>query len=197
MGPQKRSSAISATELMAELESDPEYQRQIQEDDAEREAWAQKLDQAERPIVGDLRSAGVDVDSVWDLVNTSEPYPNALPVLIQHLELGGYPDRVMESLGRSLAVKPASLYWTRLQALYQAPRSLGEQEGVAVALAACATSEHLEELINFLGLDERGDSRIYFIRPILKVGGAHGRRVVERLRTDQVFGEEATALLDS
>jgi hypothetical protein len=42
-----------------------------------------------------------------DLVNTSAPNPSALPVLMEHLERGGYPERVMESLGRTLAVKPS------------------------------------------------------------------------------------------
>lgn len=49
--------------------------------------------------------------------------------------------------------------------------------------------------IGFLSVEERGDSRIYFIRPLLKVGGDRGREVVEGLRADPVFGDEATALL--
>ena len=58
---------------------------------------------------GQYLAVGVEIDSVWDLVNTAEPYPAALPVLMEHLERDGYPDRVMESLGRALAVKPSGL----------------------------------------------------------------------------------------
>lgn len=50
-------------------------------------------------------------------------------------------------------------------------------------------------LVRFLSVEERGQSRIYFIRPILSVGRDRGRAVVEALRTDPVFGKEATALL--
>lgn len=128
-------------------------------------------------------------------MNTAEPYPDALPGLIEHLERGGYPDRVMESLGRALAVKPAVAFWDRLKALYLAPRNPGEQEGAAVALAASATDAQLDDLVDFLSVEERGQSRIYFIRPILNVGRARGREVVEALRADPVFGKEATALL--
>lgn len=43
----------------------------------------------------------------------------------------------MESLGRALAVKPTVAYWDRLKALYLAPRNPGEEDGAALALAAC------------------------------------------------------------
>lgn len=182
---------------MAQLEKDKEYQRTKVASDAEVQERAIALRAAEQPIVAALGGVGVQVDSVWDLVNTSEPYPAALPVLVEHLELGGYPDRVMESLGRALAVKPAVVYWDRLKALYLAPRSPDEEDGVAVALAACATQAQVDDLVNFLSLGPRGDSRIYFIRPILSVGGQRGRDIVDSLRSDPVFGKEAQALLKS
>lgn len=188
---------ISAKDLMAELENDQEYQRKNAAFDAEMQAREAVLRTAEQPIVAALRGVGSQVDSVWDLVNTSEPYPLALPVLVEHLEIGGYPDRVMESLGRAMAVKPAVVYWSRLKALYLAPRSPGEEDGVAVALAATATEAQVDDLIAFLSLSERGESRIYFLRPILRVGGRRGREVVSSLRSDSVFGKEARALLRS
>lgn len=194
-GRSKRSGAISASDLMAELEADPEYQRKAQAAEAERQARAEVWRRAERPIVADLRAVGVEVDSVWDLVNTAEPYPAALPVLMAHLERGGYPERVMESLGRAIAVKPAIEFWPRIKARYLDARDAGEEDGSAVALAACATATQLEELVGFLGVEERGDSRIYFLRPIKKLGGARGRTVLESLKEDPVFGKEARALL--
>jgi len=196
-GRKRRSDAMSATEFMAQLEEDTEYQRKKAAFDAELEERASVLRAAEQPIVAALRRVGVPIDSVWDLVNTAEPYPVALPVLIAHLERGGYPDRVMESLGRALAVKPAVAYWDRLKALYLAPRSTGEEDGAAVALAACATGAQLDDLIGFLSLSERGESRIYFIRPILDVGGQRGREIVESLRFDPMFDREVGEMLKS
>ncbi len=136
-GRKRQSGAMSATEFKAQLDKDNEYQRQRAVFDAGVLERASVLRVAEQPVVAALHSVGVQVDSVWDLVNTSEPYPDALPVLMEHLERGGYPDRVMESLGRALAVKPAVAYWVRLKALYLAPQNPGEEDGVAVALAAC------------------------------------------------------------
>lgn len=121
------------------LRNDPEYRAKVEAVEAERQERARRLREAERPIVADLRGAGVEVESVWDLVNTSAPYPAALPVLMEHLERGGYPERVMESLGRALAVKPSVVLWDRLKARYLDARDAGEADGVAVALAASAT----------------------------------------------------------
>ena len=196
-GRKRQSGAMSATEFKAQLDKDKEYQRQKAVFDAGVLERASVLRVAEQPVVAALHSVGVQVDSVWDLVNTSEPYPDALPVLMEHLERGGYPDRVMESLGRALAVKPAVAYWVRLKALYFAPQNPGEEDGAAVALAACATEAQLDELIGLLSFSERGESRIYFIRPILNIGGQRGREVVESLRSDPTFGKEARALLKS
>lgn len=190
-----RGRGVDAAELMARLAQDPEYQAGVAEKYRIAELHAEPLREAERPIVADLRAAGSDVNSVWDLVNTSEPYPEALPVLIAHLERGGYPDRTMESLGRAIAVKPAVAYWERLKKLWLGARNAGEEDGTAVALAAAATAAQLDDLIEFLSVEERSRSRIYFIRPILKLGGARGFECVEALRNDPTFGPESRARL--
>ena len=196
-GRKKSSGPISATELMAQLQNDPEYQRKMQAAEAERQARAEEFRRAEQPIVSDLRAAGLEVDSVWDLVNTAVPYPAALPVLLKHLQLGGYPGRVMESLGRALAVKPAVHFWDTLRELYLKAHGRGEEEGLAVALAASATSEQLDALIDLVGDDSLSDLRIHFLGAIKRVGGPRGRAVLESLESDPMFGKEARALLKS
>jgi len=57
-----------------------------------------------------------------------------------------------------VGVKCAFIRSLRL-ALYVAPRGAGEQDGAAVALAASATDAQLDDLIGFLSLKERGQSR--------------------------------------
>lgn len=180
-----------------QLRTDPKYRAEVEAFEAEQDERARKLSDAEQPIVRDLRSVGVEVSSVWDLVNTSDPYPEALPVLLEHLKRGGYPDRVMESLGSALAVKPAAYSWETLRELYLSAGGRGEEEGIAVALAASATKEHLEGLIALLQENSRSDTRIHFLRPIKRVGGQRGRQVLESLVEDPMFGREARALLKS
>lgn len=191
--------AMTASDLVALkdelLRNDPAYRAQAEAVEAERQQRVVALREAEQPIVRDLRGAGVEVTSVWDLVNTSVPYPQALPVLLDHLRRGGYPDRVMESLGRALAVRPASFAWELLRDLYLSASGRGEMEGLAVALAASATTEHLPELEALLREESRGDTRIHFLRAIKRVGGKEGRQILKSLRDDPVFGREARAVL--
>ncbi len=190
----KRSSGITAAELMAQLAQDKDYLARTAAAEAEREVRAQELRRAEQPIVADLRAAGVEVTSVWDLVNTAEPYPAALPVLLDHLQRGGYPDRVMESLATALAVGPAAFAWPTLRELYMNATGRGEVEGLAVALAASATPDHLDGLIDLLHEESRGDTRVHFLRAIKRVGGQRGRDILTQLRSDPLFGPEARAL---
>lgn len=50
--------------------------------------------------------SGIEVDSVWDLVNTNVPYPEAIPVLLEWLPQVRHP-RVKEGIVRALTVKEA------------------------------------------------------------------------------------------
>ena len=193
--PRRKGSGMTAAELMRQLAADKEFQEAKRQRDEKREEGVAVLRAAERPIVDDIRGAGYDVSSVWDLVNTAEPYPAALPVLLEHLERGGYPDRVMESLGRAIAVAPAAYAWDSLRDLYLRSDGRGEEEGLAVALAASATPDRLESLIALIGEDSRGDSRIHLLRAIKRVGGDRGTEFLGSLTEDPLFGKEAAALL--
>jgi len=189
------SKGITAAELMAELNQDPDFQRVTSEREAKRREQELQWRAAEQPIVSDLRGVGLQLESVWDLVNSSDPYRDALPILVKHLELGGYPDRVMEGVARALAVKPAGAHWTRLRDLYLRAEGPDEMNGLAVALAAAATPDNLDDLLMLLNETSRGETRLYFLRTVLSVGDERGRQTVEALKGDPVLGKEATALL--
>lgn len=193
---ESRSRGIRADELMAMLEQDAEFQARKAEREAQLAERTRALGEAERPIVEDLGTAGFQVRSVWDLVNTSQPYPAALPILLAHLERGGYPDRVMESLGRALAVETSVVYWSRLKDRYRHARSLGEREGVAVALSVCATEQHVDDVVSLLHERELGASRIHLLDAFRRAGGARGREVLEGLRSDPELGQQASRLLE-
>jgi hypothetical protein len=89
----------STQEFLERLEADPvrvaaraEFERAAQTRVAAERA-------ASSSILKDLADVGLHLSSIWELVNTSEPYPEALPILMVHLEQGGYPSRVMEGIG--------------------------------------------------------------------------------------------------
>jgi hypothetical protein len=60
----------------------------------------------ESALVAELRKVGLSVQSVYDLVNTASPYPEAYPVLVKHLHLSHLAN-IREGVIRALTVKDA------------------------------------------------------------------------------------------
>ncbi len=147
---------------------------------------------ASEPIFVDLREVGVDVESVWQVYKYPESYPVIFPIMVKHLERGGYPDRVMEGLARAMEVKEAAPYWWKLRDLYLAATGKGEIEGLAAALAESARREHLDELIALLDVPTRNGSQIFFLGPIIRLGRERGWAIVEELKNHPVYGKEAS-----
>ena len=130
---------ITAAELMAKLNADPEFvgkRAREEEDRLEREA---EYCLAEAPLVDELRAAGYRVSSAWDLVNTPDSYPTAVPILLAHLPRP-YPAAVREGIARALAVREASCGWEVLTRLYRDEHEVRTTDG-AVAIAAAANDE--------------------------------------------------------
>jgi hypothetical protein len=101
IGPMTAAEAVAMkAHLMA---TDTEYARRVREVEEEQHERAEALRIASRPIVEDLDKAGVHVASVWSV--SAKAYPAAIPVLLEHLRRGGYPDRVMDALAQALADK--------------------------------------------------------------------------------------------
>jgi hypothetical protein len=113
---------------------------------------------------------------------------------MSHLQSGGFPDRVLEGLARALAVKPSIAFWGELSSLYQTAKGAGELEGLAVALAACATESEVPDLMRLASL-RRAESAILLLRPILRLGGAAGRSFIESLASDPLFSTQVAVLL--
>ena len=99
--PEKR---MTAEDLMAKLQIDPEFVRKNEERDAARLALEERLTAEEKPLLADLADSGIQVRSVYDLVNARWSYPSAIPVLIKHLRFP-YDHRIREGIARALTVK--------------------------------------------------------------------------------------------
>lgn len=178
-------------EFMKSVDLYEERQRRKAEYSAKVAERKRMLDEAGRPIVDELRALGYHVNSVYDLGSRGESYESALPVLMKHLERGGYPDIIMQGLGHALAAKPALVYWDRLKALYINSDSRLMLRGLADALSEIATKAQVEDLIELLDVENRPDGTL-FILPILQKGGERGRDVVEAIQDHPLYGKEAT-----
>jgi len=57
-------------------------------------------------LLAELSDVGIRAESVWDLVNTADKYPAAIPVLLRHVVLP-YNKRIKEGIIRALTVNYA------------------------------------------------------------------------------------------
>jgi hypothetical protein len=183
---------ITASELLEELESDPEWVAARERQERERLAQVAVWRKAEQPLVRELQEAGCKVETAWDLVNTAQPYPDVLPVLLEHLGRP-YPDRVREGIARALAVRrDARFAWPALVSLYRRePAGTDTKHGLAAALAAISDRSTLPELIELVEDRRHGASRVLLIRGLTRSRQPEARAAVARLQDDPEVGEEA------
>src|SRR5690606_18879545 len=116
--PMTKRKGKTAAELMAELNADPSFVVGQREQEQARLKMEAEFRRAEAPLIDALKKVGVHVQSVWDLVNTANPYPKAVPILIEHLQRP-YPERVREGIARALAVPDAVKEWDTLRRLFE------------------------------------------------------------------------------
>jgi hypothetical protein len=171
--------------------------RDINQDRARRrEERSKHLRAEEESIVADLREVGLEVNSVWDLVNASNPYPEAISILLKHL-VKRYSDRTKEGIARALAVPDARGSWSLLAAEYcRTPQGeengvrLGAKNGLAAALSATATDEVIEQLASLAKNRSNGDSRLLLLSALRKSKTAVARKALEELADDPVLQRE-------
>lgn len=190
----KKRNRKTAAQLMAELESDPEWVASRDRKAELRARRAAEFREAEAPLMEALRSSGFELESVWDLVNTSQPYPRALPILLDHLDRP-YPDRIREGIARALAVPDAGFAWSTLRRLYAAePPGTDAKDGLAVALAETATDDRVQEIVELLADAEHGESRLLLLQALERLGSSTAEHALLELEADPALGREALAV---
>lgn len=193
---------MTAAQLVAELErrrrDDPQYRQHVERVEAEMAERARQYAIAEEPALAALAAVGVHLDTTWNMYKSPELLDRAVPVLLDQLTRD-YPDRVLEGIASGLQSRAARPWWEQMEALYMTTDREVVRDRLAVALAVCAVREHYERLLTFVADSRLGGSRIYFLRPINRIGNritpGKGRAVVESVATDPDLSQEATAIL--
>jgi len=171
----KKSGSMTAAELQSELANDPEYQAMLREKEARRAALDAELAQDEAPLVQELRDAGVHViltripweeyegapRSVWDLVNTDASYPDAIPILVKHLQ-GDHREQTKEGIARALTVPEARGIATRT--LIDEFSKTDDQESqfkwvLGAAIAETATPDTVSQIVELIRDKRHGKAR--------------------------------------
>ena len=186
--------AVTAAEATARLNANPEYvaRRARQEKIRQRSAAENRL--AEAPLVEALRSVGLEVASVWDLVNTSVPYPRALPVLLEHLQRS-YPAVVRDGIARALAVRDAKSGWRVLLESYRRETEKRPKSGLAAAIAAAADDEVIGDVIALAHDRRQGSSRLLLLSALSRSQDPRAGKALMELRADPELQKEIQVIL--
>jgi hypothetical protein len=182
----------TAAELMAELNADPDFLLRQRERNEARQRQEADLRLAQQPLLDELRSVGLAVHSVWDLVNTTNPYPQAIPILLKHLQLP-YPDRVREGIARALAVPEARSGWQILVDQFQRDEDrsgLGAKAGLAAAIAAVADDNVLDDVIELLADPQHGQNRLLLVTAVARSSLPRAREALIALSSDPALADE-------
>jgi len=145
-----------------------------------------------------LRSVGVELDDLYMLYKQPESYALAVPVLLDHLNRD-YPERVLDDIGNALPRKAEVNWWDDFKHLYVTTRSEAVRDRLAAAMSGFAVRRDYDDLLAFIHDEALGSSRIYFLRPINRIGNrmdhGRGRAIIKALAADPELGKEATAIL--
>jgi hypothetical protein len=172
----------------------------------------ERLDYYNTLVVAALRHAGVQVNSISDLVKTSEPYPEAIPTLLDLVRRFGNSCReergIHKAILRALTVPEArGIGADVLLPVFKREASSDPNFGwlVANALSVVAEERHFDDLVSLIRDERYGNARaplpealrgpretlIAIIRPLLgvvpfqwsSIDAARQRRLTE-LRDD-------------
>jgi hypothetical protein len=195
----KPNDEMTAEELMAQLESDPEWVARRDRREGERRRLAEINRRDAAPVVAELRAAGLEVDSVADLHTRRMNYRHAVPILMRWLPRIDNP-AVKEDIVRSLTVE-----WAKPQAgpllidEFRRADDPGEELGlrwaIGNALAEVADDSVFEEVADLASDRSWGRSREMLT---VALGNMSDPRAVEVLRgllqDEQVAGHAVMAV---
>lgn len=155
----------------------------------------------DRRVADALRFAGCQVSSVFDLVNTSAAYPQAIPILIKMLTDVRHP-RVREGIARALSVKEASPVVQSLIDAFRSRSFATPQErhakwAIGNAISVAADDDAVPAVAELLADKSHGLTR--FMLPMALAKAKRHRQIavqalMRALQDDEVVCKAAEAL---
>jgi hypothetical protein len=165
------------------------------------QALRDELTKADQPLVGALNDVGISVKSMWDLVNTNQSYPRAIPILIEHLK-HPYPFRIQEGIARALTVKDAgeAAYAELVNQFKSLPDSTdaaqhGFKWALGNAISIVATKSHFDEVVELIRDKEHGTTRDMMTLRLPRLNRERAIDVlIESLADDEISGQAILAI---
>ena len=189
---------LTAAELMASLHKNREFIARQADQDQQRKELERSLQAEEEPLVQALAAAGIVVSSVWELVNSAQQYPSAIPVLIKHLKTPYHP-KIREGIARALTVpeaKPRAAH-ALIEAFQHEPDGAdsGVKWALANALTVVADDSVLDDLIALVQDKRHGASRTVLTLALSNMKNLRAVDVLLELLQDDEVVEHALTVL--
>jgi hypothetical protein len=160
---------ITAEEAMRHLNADPDYRAKVERLNAEHAADMERHRRSIEELRRDLAAVGVEVDTIWDLVNAKRVPAAAGPVLAAHLLQRDYGDAEADAIARALSGTRPAEYWALLVDAYKSEQRQRAKDGLAIAVSGALTHAHLDEYLTLIRDRSLGRSRILLLHPITRL----------------------------
>jgi len=155
-------------------------------------------DQEDMRVVEALRNIGMNVLSVYDLVNTSDSYPMAIPTLLELLKGGIMDDKVKEGVVRALAVKEARGIATKPlidEFLKTSSDKMSLKWAIGNTIGEVAIDSDFDELASLVRDKSHGDSRQMIVASLGRIKHPQTEKLlIELLHDDEVAAHAVSAL---
>jgi hypothetical protein len=156
---------MTAAELMAKLQADPEYQKREAEKERRRQVRQKAYDQLLEPYLIELRNLGFESESLQELVRVYTPLPEEpVNTLLSSLSVLSEP-RVLESVVRALGAAAHSFDGRPLARCFEATDdealkwaiantiALAHPHSIEEWLSELRKSPHWDKTLQELGLE--------------------------------------------
>jgi len=186
--------SMTAAELMEKLAKDKDYQAMVAEKERRRQAIEAAGRKEERELSADLARVGIHAESAWDLVNSLEPYTEAVPVLADHLQRP-YSPGTRDGIARALAIREAKSEWDLLTRLYREEKNERVKDGLAAAVAAAADQEVIGDVIALARDRQYGPSRLLLLDALERSKDPRAHAALRELKDDPDLVKEIRVIL--
>lgn len=176
----------AAHELMRELQSNPEWLAQQREREKQWAAQEEADYREEAPIRADLLQVGCHVSSVWDLVNSSEAYPEAIPVLAKHLQQP-HADGIREGIARALTCPEGRIAWQTLIEQFlreEDSTTVGVKWALANAISVLVDQENFDDVVPLVLDNKHGKNRKVIVEALKRIDHARVELALRDLTDD-------------
>ncbi|AXT61813.1 HEAT repeat domain-containing protein [Aquimarina sp. AD10] len=129
-----------------------------------------------------LLAVGISINSIYDLVNTKEKYPKAIPILIELLNKKlSFNSNIIEGIVRALAVKEAKGIANKV--LFELYEATADDEfilnwAIGNTIHVIVEPKDKDDLIKIISDKTKGNARQMFVLALGKIKGKKSEEVL-------------------